>query len=491
MIKKIFGNVISSQNEKGLILHANLATMIVNIMIFSLILVISGKITKLISKRDNLNEFLNRIDLVKNNEYQKIPIKKYIGANGYIEILDEDLNVIYPDTGEHSKKYSRAVFNFISDVDRNTSYSIMEQFLKNGRTEYIISEYSYDEGEYREYDFESTVLTGMTVLDEDYNIIYSNMSLSQAEALNSNDIDALFENNDRTFSVKHLIPSENGKIRYLIAHLDAGSKPVDRFINRLIFVSIILAIAISIILNFVFSGMAAAKINEKIHARNYHTAGYIHDINNSLTSIMGYVGELSRGGNTEEEKENFLNIVLQKAEDASELSKCFYDFYRFNSPDFKLNAVPCDLVAIYKRFIAKSFREFRTHGFFPEIRISLTSAHALIDEIQIERVFNNLKNNFIKYCNSGTVVYFGIHTVKDTLVVEIGNNGSPIDEAIRKKIFTPYIKGKNSLSGSGLGLALSAKIVSLHSGKIELTKDNSRNITTLFRIELPLISYEN
>lgn len=460
--------------------------MIVNVIIFAITIIISGEITKSLSKHDNLNEFINRIDAAEKDDYGKIPVKKYLGANGYIEILDGDLNIIYSGCGDYSRKYTHEILNFTSDIDKNTSYSIEEQISGKNRIQYFISEYSYEEGENREYDFKNSILSGVAIIDENYNIIYSDMPLNDVKALSSSDIDELFDNNDSTFSVKHLIPTDNGETVYLIAHLDAGLRPIDIFMNRLITVSIILSVMISVSLNLILSGMAARKIRDKIRDKNYHTAGYLHDIGNSLTSIMGYAGELSRGNNTAEENETFLKIVLGKAEEAAELSRQLNEFNKLNSSDYCLNKKPSDVAAIFKGFIARSYSEFKAHGFITEIDISLGSAEVFLDEVQILRVFNNFKNNFMKYCESGTMLYFGIYAVENTAVIEIGNNGLPIEPSIRKQIFRPYIKGKNSAHGSGLGLALAERIISLHSGRIGLADEPCHGCTNLFRIELPV-----
>ena len=69
------------------------------------------------------------------------------------------------------------------------------------------------------------------------------------------------------------------------------------------------------------------------------------------------------------------------------------------------------------------------------------------------------------------------------LVVTVRDNGPGINEGIRPHLFEPFVTSK--ASGSGLGLALVAKIVADHGGLIEVDSLPGR---TEFALHLPVIS---
>lgn len=71
------------------------------------------------------------------------------------------------------------------------------------------------------------------------------------------------------------------------------------------------------------------------------------------------------------------------------------------------------------------------------------------------------------------------------LLVTVRDNGPGITEDIRPHLFEPFVSTK--ASGSGLGLALVAKIVGDHGGLIEV---NSRPGRTDFRLHLPVLNEE-
>jgi PAS domain S-box-containing protein len=70
----------------------------------------------------------------------------------------------------------------------------------------------------------------------------------------------------------------------------------------------------------------------------------------------------------------------------------------------------------------------------------------------------------------------------DFFVIEVCDNGCGMTEEIRRHIFTPFFSTKKTL-GTGLGLAVTARIIAAHEGKIDVESEPDRGTT--FRIRLP------
>jgi two-component system nitrogen regulation sensor histidine kinase GlnL len=68
------------------------------------------------------------------------------------------------------------------------------------------------------------------------------------------------------------------------------------------------------------------------------------------------------------------------------------------------------------------------------------------------------------------------------LVVSVQDNGDGIPEDLRPHLFDAFVTTK--LNGSGLGLALVAKIIGDHTGVIEFDSQSRR---TIFRVRLPMV----
>jgi PAS domain S-box-containing protein len=70
------------------------------------------------------------------------------------------------------------------------------------------------------------------------------------------------------------------------------------------------------------------------------------------------------------------------------------------------------------------------------------------------------------------------------IVVEARDNGIGMTEEIKANIFTPFFSTKEKF-GTGLGLALTARIVKLHGGEIDVESEPERG--SVFRITLPIL----
>jgi len=70
----------------------------------------------------------------------------------------------------------------------------------------------------------------------------------------------------------------------------------------------------------------------------------------------------------------------------------------------------------------------------------------------------------------------------DFAVIEVRDNGCGMSEEIRRNIFTPFFSTKNIL-GTGLGLALTARIIRVHGGDVLVDSEPDRGTT--FRVRIP------
>ncbi len=107
----------------------------------------------------------------------------------------------------------------------------------------------------------------------------------------------------------------------------------------------------------------------------------------------------------------------------------------------------------------------------------------------LKTALTNIIENAAKYNKEGGDVTVLLDHNKDTAVLKIKDTGIGISKDDLPHIFDPFYRSdksrsKNSVSGYGLGLAISQEVVSKHGGKISVKSEES--IGTEFEIKLPI-----
>jgi signal transduction histidine kinase len=111
--------------------------------------------------------------------------------------------------------------------------------------------------------------------------------------------------------------------------------------------------------------------------------------------------------------------------------------------------------------------------------------YVMADHSQMLRVFTNLLENAIQAIPDGKNGLIEVSLEKEDghALITVKDNGKGIPEHIAENIFQPYFTTKSS--GTGLGLAMTRKIIEFWKGKIWF--ETLEDIGTTFFIRLPLI----
>ena len=100
------------------------------------------------------------------------------------------------------------------------------------------------------------------------------------------------------------------------------------------------------------------------------------------------------------------------------------------------------------------------------------------DEDQISQIFINLVKNALQAKASKIEITAEIDFT-ESVVINVSNNGTPINKENYEDIFVPFYTTKQE--GTGVGLSLSRQIMRLHNGSISLVCSNEKN--TVFKLQ--------
>lgn len=110
------------------------------------------------------------------------------------------------------------------------------------------------------------------------------------------------------------------------------------------------------------------------------------------------------------------------------------------------------------------------------------------DPLKLRQAFLNLLRNAGDALNEKASdsqkpnITFSVNIQKDSLRIEVKDNGCGITSEDQKDIFEPFITHKPD--GTGLGLAITRRIINAHQGTITL--ESTLNVGTVFIITLPV-----
>ncbi|MCK6596957.1 MAG: PAS domain-containing sensor histidine kinase [Bdellovibrionaceae bacterium] len=212
--------------------------------------------------------------------------------------------------------------------------------------------------------------------------------------------------------------------------------------------------------------------------------GMAHELNNPLAIISGYsehiVDQIEKGVT---EKEVFIKSIKPIKANIVRMNNIISKLMKmFRSEEIKFTDVNVrSLINIALNTIKSQIENTNII-----INLDVQEFHVSCDLLYTEQVIINILNNAItavsKYSDLRMINITTTETLSD-ICISINNNGDPISEEIKDKIFSPFFTTKQVGAGVGLGLYLAQNIMRIHEGKI--TFETNPKLGTTFNLYFP------
>jgi signal transduction histidine kinase len=220
-------------------------------------------------------------------------------------------------------------------------------------------------------------------------------------------------------------------------------------------------------------------------------AGVGHEINNPLAYVIGnldFVAEQVRLLDPELPRGRLRDIdqaLGEMREGANRIRRIVRDLRVFARTDEE-KRVPTDLRPVLELAVNMAFPEIRHRARL--IRDLDRTPMVDADDARLAQVFINLLVNAAQAIPEGHVdrneIRIRTHTNRQGwAVIDIHDTGAGIPEAVRPRIFDPFVTTKMVGAGTGLGLSICHEIVEAHDG--EITFESDPTMGTRFRVCLP------
>lgn len=227
---------------------------------------------------------------------------------------------------------------------------------------------------------------------------------------------------------------------------------------------------------------------EKLKIISTLTSGIVHDINNVLTTIIGYTDILLSKDSCIECRDE-IEIIKRTALDGAEITKRIKDFAKTKESNKKIFNV-CETLQT-SIMITKPiwFNQAQISG--KKITVNYNNSLPILlygNESELREAFVNMILNSIDAIQNEGFIEIEAYKKENNAVIKIKDNGMGMAEDTKSKIFTPFFTTKEE-NGSGLGLSNSYSTITGMGGKIEV--ESNLNTGTEFIIILPAINEIN
>ncbi len=224
-------------------------------------------------------------------------------------------------------------------------------------------------------------------------------------------------------------------------------------------------------------------------AKDNFLATLSHELRTPMTSILGWVQFLRLGTYTQGELEEALETVETSARLQARLIDDMLDVSRIVLGKFQVDLQPTKVSEIVEAALTTARPAAAAH----DVKISanlVQEADAVVaaDVNRMQQVIGNILSNAIKFTPAGKGIDLSLERVDSRMRISVTDQGEGIDPSFLPHVFERLQQADNgnNRSGLGLGLAIAAHIVELHSGEIT-AESEGRGKGARFTVTLPLL----
>ena len=210
-----------------------------------------------------------------------------------------------------------------------------------------------------------------------------------------------------------------------------------------------------------------------------------HELKTPLAAMSGYAQNAEMdlvNGESQQQIQEKLRRISSEANRMALTVTQILDATRIEEGRMVLDKAPCDLDSLVRETVETYFSVLNKNHNRLIIRIPLDLPQIDADKSRLQRVFVNLISNALRHTDHGTIL-IKAEAAERNITVTVKDTGSGIGPEDLPHIWERYYKGKQSETGTGLGLFICKFIVESHGGTISVESEPGKGTT--FTIVLP------
>lgn len=250
-------------------------------------------------------------------------------------------------------------------------------------------------------------------------------------------------------------------------------------------IPILFAIFVAILV--AWNGILRKKLEYNNQLKNEFISNVSHELRNPLSVINGYAGLISNTASLSKEKERDHAIKISHAvEHLLNIINDLQDISRIESGKMDVSIKKLNLNDEIQKILP--MLQIQANEYSIEIKLLPfnNKLEILADSSRMQQIFINLVSNAIKYGNDNTHVDIQIEENDNFVCITVIDQGQGISKDKLSQMFIPFNRlgaEKTSVKGTGIGLALSKRLIEIMDGKIGVSSVVGKG--TRFWFQLP------
>ncbi len=210
-------------------------------------------------------------------------------------------------------------------------------------------------------------------------------------------------------------------------------------------------------------------MEQELRDRTNFFAGLGHDLKSPLNAVIGFADmmESEISGPMPEAYQEYPGLIKESGQTLLRLVEDMLAFARSEAGTYEIDPAPMDVVSSGETVMRQSQAEAARAGVELEMHAG-GEVIANADARAVQRIWDNLVSNAIKYSNKGQTVTLAAKSSGKNVELSVSDHGAGMDADDLERIAKPFSQGQNSQgrAGTGLGLAMVKRLADMHGGQV-------------------------
>jgi len=234
------------------------------------------------------------------------------------------------------------------------------------------------------------------------------------------------------------------------------------------------------------------RLYKELESASRHKSEFLasmsHELRTPLNAVIGFSQVLRQQmfGELNEKQVEYVDDILSSGQHLLNLINDILDLAKVEAGRMELQPAPFALPETLRNAMAMVRERATRQDVTLAVEIDDSVGEIEADERKVKQILFNLLSNAVKFTPAGGTVTLAARTDASRAIISVRDTGVGISPADQARIFEDFYQLSPGMTqeGTGLGLALTKRLVDLHGG--ELTVESTPGTGSTFTVWLPL-----